>query len=387
MAGYLFLSNGTKPSTEEQSSRDEVELSSVSRPCLKTALSMGYDVVFGTNRDNPNGLDCELPVSMYDSHTYRSLFDFKSNKIAYDNLMAVLKKNNIEVIHCNTPVGGFIGRVCGKKANVKKIIYTAHGLHFYKGAPFVNRTIIKWAEQIMACWTDAIITMNQEDYEAVKKFKLRKNGKVYKVHGVGIDLKEYENIIVDKNCIRKELGLNLDDTICISAGDLVKRKNYAVAIKALGIIKDSSIHYLICGSGQELENLKQLAIECEVENQVHFLGFRTDVKELFLASDFFLFTSLQEGLPRSLMEAMACGLPAIVSKVRGNVDLIEQKKGGYLCNPHDEQSFAEAIKSITFNKSSRLQMSKWNKERIKEFDVSVVKKEIEEIYREVLIDR
>lgn len=386
MAGYLFLSNGTKPSTEEQSSRDEVELSSVSRPCLKTALSMGYDVVFGTNRDNPNGLDCELPVSMYDSHTYRSLFDFKSNKIAYNNLMTVLKRNNIEVIHCNTPVGGLIGRICGRKANIKKIIYTAHGFHFYEGAPLVNRTIFKWAEQLMARWTDAIITMNDEDYEAAKKFKLRRNGKVFKVHGVGIDLKEYENIIADKNSIRKELGIDSNDTICISAGDLVKRKNYAVAIKALGINKDPSVHFLICGSGQELENLKQLAIECDVENQVHFLGFRSDIKELFLSSDLFLFSSSQEGLPRSLMEAMACGLPAVVSRIRGNVDLIEHNKGGFLCDSQDPNSFAKAINSIVLDKKMKLKMSNWNKEKIKEFDVSVVQKEIEEIYKEVLVD-
>ena len=177
MAGYVFLSNSNKPTEEEQNSRKPVPLTNVSRPCLEAALNMGYDVWFGTNRAEPDTLSCELPVHMYDSHTYRSIFNLKDNMTAYKNLMSILKQEEIEVIHCNTPVGGIIGRICGKRAGVKKVIYTAHGFHFYKGAPLVNRTVFKWAEMLMAHWTDAIITMNQEDYNAAKKFKLRNHGK------------------------------------------------------------------------------------------------------------------------------------------------------------------------------------------------------------------
>ena len=160
MAGYVFLSNSTKPSEEEQNSRTEVKLTNVSRPCLQTALEMGYDVYFGTNRANPEELQCELPVKMYDSHSYRSITAFKDNKVAYDNLVQIVKKGKVDVIHCNTPVGGFVGRLVGRRYKVHKVIYTAHGFHFFKGAPLFNRTVLKWAEMIMAHWTDAIITMN-----------------------------------------------------------------------------------------------------------------------------------------------------------------------------------------------------------------------------------
>ena len=123
-----------------------------------------------------------------------------------------------------------------------------------------------------------------------------------------------------------------EDIICISAGDLVARKNYAVAIKAIALLKNTRIHYLICGKGAEEKKLKELAKKLHVEKQIHFLGFRMDIDQLLLSSDLFLFTSLQEGLPRSLMEAMACELPCIVSSIRGNVDLIEIGRGGFLCN-------------------------------------------------------
>lgn len=384
MAGYVFLSNSTKPTAAEQNSRENVKLTNVSRPCLKAALDMGYDVYFGTNRKDPEELECELPVKMYDSHSYRSLTAFSDNITAYNNLKKVVEDNHIDVIHCNTPIGGMVGRLVGKKYHVKKVIYTAHGFHFYEGAPLFNRTVLKWAEQFMAHWTDAIITMNEEDYQAAKKFKLKKGGKVYKVHGVGIDLKNYADIEVDRLKKRKELGLNENDFVCISAGDLVPRKNYDVAIKALAKADNEHIHYLVCGEGPERDNLKKLSQMNGISDRVHFLGFRKDVKELMKISDLFLFTTLQEGLPRSMMEAMACGLPCIASKIRGNVDLLDDEKGGYLCECHDDNKIASKLDLLANNKGLLKKMGEYNLEAIKKFDISVVEKEIQDIYAEVL---
>lgn len=384
MKGYVFISNSTKPSSEKVKSREPVNPTNVSRPCLEAALSMEYAVFLGTNRDNPEELSCDLPIKLFDSHTYRSLTAFKDNRIAIHNLSEVLKNNDIQVIHCNTPVGGLVGRLCGKRYKTKCIIYTAHGFHFYKGAPLINRTLFKWAEQIMAHWTDVIITMNQEDYEAAQKFRLRKGGKVYKVHGVGITLSEYESIVVDRHQKRKELGLTDTDIVCISAGDIVARKNYAVAVEAIAKANNPNLHYLICGVGPEKNKLEARAIELGIGKQIHFLGFRKDVTELLKISDIFLFTSLQEGLPRSLMEAMAVGLPAVVSKIRGNVDLIKDRKGGFLCAPHDTDAFARAITKLQSDCSLRVKMRETNLDNIQNYDISVVEKEIRRIYNENL---
>ncbi|EOU1472103.1 glycosyltransferase family 4 protein [Clostridium perfringens] len=384
MAGYVFLSNSSKPSKEEQVSRKEVKLTNVNKPCLKTALDMGYEVWFGVNRESPENLKCELPIHLYDSHTYRSIFNLKDNIIAYKNLMKVLKENNIEVIHCNTPIGGVIGRFCGKRARVKKIIYTAHGFHFYKGAPLVNRTFFKWAEMFMAHWTDAIIIMNKEDYESAKKFRLKRGGKVYYTPGVGIDSKIYRNTNVNKSELRDTLGLKESDVVCISMGDLIARKNYGIAIKSIAKCKNDSIHYLICGTGPELKKLQKLAKEQGVDDRIHFLGFRTDIKELLKISDIFLFTTLQEGMPRSMMEAMASGLPCIASKIRGNVDLLEDGKGGYLVETDSEYQITNKLDELANNPKLRMEMSKANLERIKNFDVKEVEKVIYNIYSDIL---
>lgn len=384
MSGYVFISNGNKPSEEQRQSRDNIKLSNVNRPCLKTALDLGYKVFFGVNRSNPEQLKCELPVTMYDSHTYRSIINFKDNLTAYNNLKEVVKNNNIEVIHCNTPIGGMIGRLIGKRYKVDKVIYTAHGFHFYKGAPILNRTVFKLAEKIMAHWTDAIITMNEEDYQAAKKFKLKKNGKVFKVHGVGINLNNINSIEVSKLDKRKELGLKDSDLILISAGRLDKGKNYISAIKAIANLKRTDLHYLICGVGPDENILKKLCEEYGVFNRVHFLGFRNDIIELMKISDIFLFTSFREGLPRVTMEAMATGLPCIVSNIRGNVDLIMDSKGGFLCDSSDVKKISEKINYLADDKNLRKKMGNYNLKEIKDYDISFVENEIRDIYSEVL---
>lgn len=383
MVGYVFLGNSSKPTEEKLKSREPVVPGNVSIPCIEAAINMGYEVYLGTNRDNPKELKCSYPVHLYDAHSYRSVSAISDNRIAYQNLVKVVKQGNVEVIHCNTPVGGMIGRLVGKRLHVKKVIYTAHGFHFYKGAPLFNRTVLKWAEQIMAHWTDAIIVMNQEDYDAAKKFKLKKGGKVYYTPGVGIDTELYKNISDNRAELRKNFGLNDNDVVCISMGDLVPRKNYGVAIEAVSKCPDN-VHYLICGQGPEMKKLKKLAKDKGIGYRTHFLGFRTDIRELLKAADIFLFTTLQEGMPRSMMEAMASGLPCIASKIRGNIDLLEEGKGGYLYSVDNINGMADGIYKLANSVELRRKMSTSNLERIKKFDIEEVKKITAQIYKEVL---
>lgn len=377
MAKYVFISNSTKPNEKEYSSLEPIKLTNVSSSCLKAAKSLGYEIIQGVNRKYPEKLKCEeMDIKFYDSNTYRSLLAIKDNLKAYKNLCKVLKEGDVEVIHCNTPIGGLIGRVCGRKYNVPKIIYTAHGFHFYKGAPLFNNTILKLAEHIMAKWTDIIITMNEEDYQAAKKMKLRNGGHVYKVNGVGVKVEDYQNVKVNKVKKRKELGLSENDYVLIGMGDLIKRKNYKMAIEAISKCNNPRIHYLICGQGPELDNLIKLSKKLNISKQIHFLGFRNDIKELLKISDCFLFTSLQEGLPRSLMEAMASGLPCIVSNIRGNNDLI--KDNDLLIESVEECStqINRLMNSLDYRKKNETE----NINIIKEYNVSVVNEQIHSIY-------
>ena len=384
MGRLLFLSNSTKPTEAEYTFIGEEKLDNVTIPSVKVAGEMGMQVTVGINRKYAEQMSCVYPVSFYNAQIYRNPFNIPEVWRAYRSACTELEKGDYTAIHCNTPIGGMVGRAVGKKYNISKVIYTAHGFHFYKGAPLFNRTVLKWAEMLMAHWTDAIVTMNTEDYAAAKKFKLRKGGKVYFVHGVGIDTKSFapnEGVRLAK---RQELGLRDDDVMLVSMGDLIPRKNYAASIRAIAKANDSRLQYMICGKGEELENLQKLAKKLGVEKNVHFLGFRTDVKDLLAAADLFLFTTRQEGMPRSMMEAMAAGLPCVASAIRGNVDLIENEVNGYTCATEDADGYAAAIKKLADDPQLREKMRVNNLEKIKQFDSVVVEQEIREIYADVL---
>lgn len=265
----------------------------------------------------------------------RSPYSTKNIK-AYKQLVDLINKEKIDYIHCNTPVGGVLGRLAGEKCKVKKIVYEAHGFHFYEGAPKKNWMIYYPVEKWLAKKTDAIITINNEDFERAKTFKLKNNGQVYYVPGVGMDLSQYNVPDTVREIKRNELNLKDTDFALISMGDLIDRKNYKIAIEVVAKLNNPHVHYFICGKGPEEVNLKKLAENLGVDKQVHFLGFRNDIKELLKASDTFLFTSKQEGLARSLMEAMASKIPCVVSKIRGNTELIVNNENGFLCSGFDD---------------------------------------------------
>ncbi len=308
----------------------------------------------------------------------RDPFSLKNIR-AYKQTVRIIKDNDIDYIHCNTPIGGVLGRLAGKKCKVKKVIYQAHGFHFYKGAPLKNWLIYYPIECLLAHLTDAIITINKEDHERAQKLKLRKNGKVYYVHGVGMDTEKY-SVHADRDEIRKRLGLCESDFAFISMGELNGEKNYSSAIKAVAEANDTRIKYFICGIGPKENELKQLIEELGLQNSVFLLGYRNDISDLLTGVDAFLFTSKREGLARSLMEAMAAGLPCVVSDIRGNNDLIDDGKGGFLCR---EGEYADAMKKIVDDEEKRREMREYNLKKINNFDVATVKGELEVIYREV----
>ena len=375
--GYLFIANSTKPTTEKANSLQPYTIGTFGYASIKAADELGYKLFCGINRNMAEQIKCtNFDIQFYNAHIYRNIFAFKDNWIAYKNLVKLLKEHpEIEVVHCNTPIGGVLGRICGYISK-KIVIYTAHGFHFYKGAPLKNWLLYYPIEKILAKMTDALITMNQEDYEVAQKMNLNKGGKAYKINGVGVDLKAFDSVNVDVTEKRKILNLPKDAVVGIVVGDLNENKNAETIIRALALAK-GNIHLLFCGVGPLEKSLKLLAHKKGLEDRCHFLGYRTDVKELYKISDMF------EGLPRSTMEAMLAGLPCVVSNIRGNVDLIDNDKGGFLFPPKDHVSMAEAMTMMAGDPERRKRFGEYNKERIKEFDIEIAKQQMFDIYKEV----
>lgn len=358
---------------------------------IEAAHSLDLEIFIVANRSKSTRDDIiadeeKYNVKLLHSDISRSPFAFRQNYKAYKQLVKIIREYEIDYIHCNTPVGGLLGRLVGKKCKVKKVIYQAHGFHFYKGAPLLNWLLYYPVEKWLARYTDALITINQEDYDLAKrKMKLKNGGKVYYVPGVGIDTSQYKGVADLRKNKRAELGLKADDVALISMGDLIERKNYATAIRAVSETRNDRLHYFICGVGTEESALKSLAEQLNVAQQIHFLGFRSDIKELLVASDIFLFTTKQEGLPRSMMEAMASGLPCVASKIRGNTDLLKNGEGGFICDPHDTAEFAGKINLLAANAELVEEMGRTNLMTIQKFSTETVIKEMKNIYAAELL--
>jgi len=348
-------------------------------PYVKWFKENGYETHVCANNDYENKEDCDIPYcdKYYDLPFQRSPFSAK-NITAYKELKKLIDKNDYEIIHCHTPVGGVLTRLASRKARKKgtKVIYTAHGFHFFKGAPIINWMLFYPVEKLCARFTDVIITINQEDYKMAQKFKA--NEVVY-VPGVGIDTKKFSGLNVDRNEKRKELGILDNQIAMLSVGELSKRKNHKLVIEALAKLNNPNIVYLICGQGDLDKYLKDKARDLNVN--VKFLGFRKDVSEISMAVDMFVFPSLQEGLPVALMEAMVAGLPVVCSKIRGNTDLIEDGKGGYLVRTDDIEGFNKYIEKIINNTKIRERMSNFNIEAVKKYDKNSVEEKMLIIYK------
>ena len=308
----------------------------------------------------------------------RNPLDYKNFK-AYKQLDTLVKKEGFDVIHCNTPIGGLLGRICAKRNGVKKVIYTAHGFHFYKGAPLLNWLVYYPVEKICSYFTDVLITINHEDYELAKK-KMRAEKTVY-VPGVGVDIGKIEKNNVNRNEIRSSFGVGNDDILILSVGELSKRKNHEAIIKALAEIKDKNYKYMICGIGKLDEYLRNLAKENGIENRVLLTGFRNDVYNLLYIADMFAFPSLQEGLPVALMEAMAAGLPVVCSKIRGNTDLI-YSDGGEFFDPRSAEDCSRALQKAISRDWNK--MGEYNKQKVKEFGCDRVSEKMYKIYKDAL---
>lgn len=291
----------------------------------------------------------------------------------YRTVKRLMIENQYLFCHCHSPIGGAIARIAGH-ATKTKIIYTAHGFHFYKGASVLNWAIYYPIELLLSYWTNCLITINKEDYYRAKyKFHAKKT--VY-IPGVGIDSKRFQNLGISREQKRQELGLSKENIFILSVGELNKNKNHEVVVQALAGIKDRNIVYMIAGEGNQKEHLKTLAEENGVS--LRLLGFREDICALLEAADVFAFPSKREGLSVSVMEAMFMKKPVIASKIRGNTDLIKDGENGLLVHPNTveawEQGMHKMINTIgTYHLGEKKRLKSLEKKNINEKMMQIYK--------------
>lgn len=332
------------------------------------------------------GRDSQSFFDKYNIKPYDINFPIRSLSLidiikSYNQLKRIIKGKKYDVIHCHSTIAAAICRECTKRKNIK-VIYTSHGLPFYEGCQDKKSIMYKAVENYFSYYTDAIITICNEDYNNARNMHCKK---VYKVNGVGVDFRKFNIPNFDRTEYRKRLGLREDRKYILSVGELNTNKNHKVVIEALSKIDNKKITYLICGRelteiGKRKE-LEQLAKSYEVE--VTFLGYRTDVPEICMCTDIGAFPSYKEGLGLSGIEMLRAGIPIVASNRQGIKDYVKEDVTGYLCDPNDPESFAEGIKK-TFILKNASETKNNCVEMAESYSKDAVFKRMKEIMQEIL---
>lgn len=319
----------------------------------------------------------DLGCKVHSISCTRSPMSLKTLKTIRE-LKKIISDNQYDLVHCHTPIAALCARLACRKFRKSglKVVYTAHGFHFYSGAPKKNWLTYYPIEKMCSYWTDALITINREDYEfAKRKFKAKK---VVYVPGVGIDVERFAGTEVNAYEKRKEIGFDKEGLLLLSVGELNSNKNQETVIRALAEIKNDKIYYAIAGRGDKREKLLELIAQYNLTERVKLIGFREDVAQLYKAVDILIHPSYREGLPVTVMEAMASGLPVICGRIRGNVDLIDDY-GGKFFNPNSIQECKEAIMKII--DSDLISMGKHNAEIAKKYSLKLINEQVLDVYR------
>lgn len=352
-------------------------------PYLKWSHEQGYKVYVVAKNDY---LENEENQLQYCDEFINVDFDrkilSKGNYKAYKQIQKILSDTHFDIIHCHTPAAGAITRLAARKTRKQgtKVIYTAHGFHFYKGAPlkqWMYYPIEKW----LARFTDTLITINKEDYTlANTKFKTH----VEFVNGVGVDQSRFvfnENTRIQK---RNELGINDDTVMILSIGEIIKRKNHKVIIDAMAGIENPHVRFYIAGDGEDRQKLERYVEKHNLQTKVVFLGHRFDIPELLNATDIFAFPSIHEGLPIALIEAMFSQKPLICSNIRGNNDLVIDGENGIMVTYDNVEGYLHGIEVLINNPELAINMGKMNYRIAQNYDTQKVLQEMIKVYNKTL---
>ena len=323
----------------------------------------------------------QLGCKVYQVDMSRHPIDFH-NYSAIRKLKKIIKENEYEIVHCHTPVASVCTRLACKnlRKNGVKVVYTAHGFHFYKGAHIKNWIIYFPIEKICSRYTDAIVLINQEDYNlAKKKFHIKD---IEYIHGVGLDINKYKNATVDFIAKRKEINVPQNAFVIITTAELNKNKNQRVIIDAISRIDDNSIHYILAGKGDEEESLADFAIEKGVSDRVHFLGYRNDIDELLKVSNLNAFPSIREGLGMAALQGMAAGIPLMCSDNRGTREYAINHENAFVCGSAEE--YKNAILTVMSDCELVKKMVKNGEKCVEKFSRFAVNQQNINLYNRVL---
>lgn len=366
------------------------------RENVRLLQEMGYEVHYAANLHEPGYVSHlerihRLGVEAHHIPIARSPYMIEDNGRALGELLELVRRWKIQAIHCHTPVGGLLGRLAGRFSSRNPVVvYTAHGFHFYQGAPLYNRVVFYPVEWNLARYTDLLVVINQEDYLAARKLPLRQGGRVFRLPGVGLDREVFSPLPLEtRERLRGELGIGPEDLFLLSVGELNLNKNHEVVLEALSILKRrpgglSHIRYGICGEGFSRPHLEREIQEGGLEQVVTLYGYRQDIPRLLGCADATVFPSRREGLGMAGLESLAMGVPVLAADNRGTREYMVHGKNGLIYPWDDAGGFARGIVLLRgMDPFRRQELSRRCVDSVAPFDRSKARAAMKAVYREM----
>jgi glycosyltransferase involved in cell wall biosynthesis len=368
-------------------------------PCTLDSFLLPFAAYFRSQGWQVDAMSCGISRNPKCLQGFDRVWDVEWSRNPLDprNLLAtpgkiseIVLREKYNIIHVHTPVAAFVTRYALRGLRDRlgcKIIYTAHGFHFYKGGNPVKNTAFINLEKLAGNWTDYLVTINHEDKAAALEYGLVAPANTHYMPGIGVDLKYYNRQTVSDLAVadvRTELGIGKDTPLFLSVAEFTTRKHHVDAISAFAKLTRSDVHFALAGTGPLMDKMKQLATELGVADRIHFLGNRNDIPVLMKAACANILVSAQEGLPRSVLESLALEVPTIGTKIRGTQDLLEDGCG-LLVDVGDVNGLATAMTWILDRPKDASEMAKLAYERISTYDLDVIIQLHEQLYKEALI--
>jgi len=354
-------------------------------PFMKLLQGWGYEVHAAASPVEGRKDEVEaLGVTCHDIRFSRSLTSTR-NWSACRAMRRLLARERYDLIHVHTPVAAWLTRFAARRSVQGPLLYTAHGFHFFTGAPWTHWLFFYPLERLAARWTDGLIVMNSEDLAWAKRMGFVEGVNLFFVHGVGVDLPRYASVTRGRGAVRDELGLHPDDLVVTCVAEFTATKNHASLLAAWRCVAPEipEASLLFVGDGHHRAGLERL-LERSVTPRARFLGFRLDVPEILAGSDVFVLPSRREGLPRSVLEAMAAGKPVVATNVRGSRDIVEDGATGLLVEVGNVPGLARALIHLLRDEELRRRMGKAGQAKVRDYALDRVLDEMASIYRRYL---
>lgn len=362
----------------------DIHLHTFHRPYIEWLLANGYQVDIAVeNRGNKNFSGIS---NMFDIKFPRK-FDLRELINSYKQLSLVLSNEQYVLVHCHTPIPSMLVRLAARKSRKKgtKVLYTAHGFHFYKGASMLRWILFYTAEFILSKFTDGIVTINKEDFGYINGKMLHL--KSWYIPGIGVNSKRFVPVSShEKIIIRHEYGFSHHDFLVLYTAEFIPRKNHEFILAAVKKLGDTipNLKILFAGKGIKQTEIIEMSKNLHVENRVDFLGFRDDIEKICSIVDVGISASKHEGLGLGLVEQMFCKVPVIATIDRGHKELVDNDYNGYLFEQNNVDEFLKYLVLIYEDKVKRCELGINAYKKAHDFEITKSLNAMIVVYKEYL---